>query len=197
MTKTGRYHSGHMKVSLEILKKVAKGGFHMAGTAVLGADALLSSLYFGKYGGMKHRRFYPSDLSKVLERLKRNGYVCLESTSHGQALRLTPAGQELLVRYEFKQTTVPRPRRWDRRWRVVIFDVHETRKYLRDRVREQLQRWGFYQLQKSVWVYPYDCEERIELLKTGHRVRHDLLYLTVIDMAQDNKLRKHFGLRLR
>lgn len=186
-----------MRVSLEVLQKVAEGGLRMAGTALRGADVLISSLYFGKYGGVRQRKFYPSDLSKVLERLKRQGYVRLETAVSGHALRLTPRGQELLVHYEFRKEPVKTPKRWDKKWRVVIFDVTETRRYLRDQVREQLQRWGFYQLQKSVWVYPYECEELIELLKTGHRVRHDLLYLTVVDMAQDNKLRKHFGFSLK
>lgn len=182
-----------MGVSLEILKKIAGGGSLAVGATIHGIDVLTSSLYFGKYGGPKHRKFYPSDLSKIIERLKRQRYVRLEETRSGSALRLTSAGQQLLVHYELKDNPIKVPRRWDGKWRIIVFDVKEERRYLRDRVRQQLQQWGFYQLQKSVWVYPHECEELIELLKTGHRVRHDLLYLTVVDMSQDNKLRKHFG----
>lgn len=197
MIKSSNYCPGHMKVSLEILKKVAGGGIRMAGSTLHGADAIISSLYFGKYGGARHRKFYPCDLGKVIQRLKSHGYVCLEETRSGSALRLTTAGQQLLVHYELRENPIKIPKRWDGKWRIIIFDVKEERRYLRDRVREQLQQWGFYQLQKSVWVYPYECEELIELLKTGHRLRHDLLYLTVVDMAQDKKQRKHFGFDLK
>lgn len=191
--KERKHHPGNMKIALDVLKKIAGEGIAVTGTTARGLESFFSSLYFGKYGGYKGRRFYPSDLSKVLERLKRQGYVCRESTPSGRALRLTPDGQTLLAQYELKGITRKKQRRWDKKWRVVIFDVREENKQLRERIRAQLRRWGFFMLQKSVWVYPYDCEEMIELLKTAYRARHDVLYLEVINMAQDNKLRSHFG----
>lgn len=197
MDKSYFSNSGKMKVSLEILRKIASGAIRVAGVGTTELADAFSSLYFGKYGGYKERKFYPSDLSKTLERLKRKGYVRLETSPRGRALRLTPEGQALLTQYEIKGIKPKNQKRWDKKWRVVIFDVREEDKRLRDRIREQLQHWGFCLLQKSVWVYPYDCEKMIELLKTAHRARHDVLYLTVTNMAQDNKLRKHFGFSLR
>lgn len=185
-----------MGVSLDILRKIATGTLSVMGATAQGIGEAVAGLYVGKYGGLRGRKFYPSDMSKVLERLKRQGYIRLASSSTGFALRLTPEGQVLLAQYELKGISIKKSKRWDGKWRVIVFDVKEQRRYLRDRVRMQLQEWGFYMLQKSVFVYPYPCEDVVELLKTGHKVRHDLLYLTVSEMPYDNKLRKHFGFPL-
>ena len=53
---------------------------------------------------------------------------------------------------------------------------------------------GFIRLQNSVWVYPYDCEDLITLLKADFRVGKDVLYLVVEAMENDKEIRKHFRL---
>ena len=45
-------------------------------------------------------------------------------------------------------------RRWDRRWRIVIFDIPERRKSVRAKLRRFMQEYGFVRLQDSVWIYP-------------------------------------------
>lgn len=39
---------------------------------------------------------------------------------------------------------------------MVLFDIKEKNKYLRDNLRYKLKELGFSQLQKSVWITPYD-----------------------------------------
>ncbi|MBI5470465.1 CRISPR-associated endonuclease Cas2 [Candidatus Kaiserbacteria bacterium] len=91
---------------------------------------------------------------------------------------------------------LPRPRRWDRRWRIIIFDIPEKKKNVRDRVRALVQRLGFFRLQHSVWVYPYDCEEIITLLKSDLKLGSQLLYMIVDAIEYDKPIREHFDLPL-
>src|SRR3989344_2297817 len=49
--------------------------------------------------------------------------------------------------------------RWDGKWRILIFDVPEKIRGKRDFLRRELIDFGFYPLQKSVWVYPYNLPE--------------------------------------
>src|SRR3989344_7174587 len=77
-------------------------------------------------------------------------------------VRLTPKGK-LYLQTEIGHTRVPS--RWDGKWRVVIFDIPEARRTLRNRLRDMLLQIGFVQLQKSVWVYPFDCEDLVTLIK--------------------------------
>lgn len=41
---------------------------------------------------------------------------------------------------------------WDGKWRIVIFDIPEERRIIRNLFRRNLKKWGFKQLQKSVWI---------------------------------------------
>ena len=51
--------------------------------------------------------------------------------------------------------------KWDKKWRLVIFDIPRTLNNKRDTLRHRLKYMGFSMLQKSVFVFPYPCEEEI------------------------------------
>lgn len=109
-------------------------------------------------------------------------------------LRLTQKGERELRRLTLDESARARPRKWDKKWRVLIFDIPEKRKSLRIRLRRMLQTLGFERLQDSVWAYPYDCEDLIALLKADFRVGDDVRYLIVDSIERDQALRTHFGL---
>lgn len=90
-----------------------------------------------------------------------------------------------------------RPRRWDRRWRVVLFDISERRRSIRDQLRSFMQEYGFVRLQDSAWIYPYDCEELIALAKADFRLGSAVLYMIVEQLENDRALRTHFQLPVR
>lgn len=109
-------------------------------------------------------------------------------------LRLTVKGEAALRRLELSEYRLKKPRRWDGRWRVLIFDIPERRRLLRDKVRNTLVAIGFVRAQDSVWIYPYDCEDLVTLLKADFRIGKDLLYLVVEKMEYDVIFKDHFGL---
>lgn len=53
---------------------------------------------------------------------------------------------------------------------------------------------GFVRLQDSVWVYPYDCEDFINLIKTDFKIGKDLLYIVADKIEGDKSLVKFFKL---
>lgn len=110
-------------------------------------------------------------------------------------LRITQKGKRELVRMEALQMAQKKPRRWDERWRLLIFDVPERRRTVRANIRTALTRVGFLRLQDSVWIYPYECEDFIALLKADLRIGRDVLYMIVDEIEGDSWIRKEFGLR--
>lgn len=55
---------------------------------------------------------------------------------------------------------------WDGWWRIVIFDIKETQKIVRNKLRHKLVELGFGQWQKSAYVSPHDvAEDMREFLK--------------------------------
>lgn len=87
-----------------------------------------------------------------------------------------------------------KPKRWDGKWRTLIFDIPEKKRYIRDKVRNTLEHLGFKRLQDSVWIYPYPCEEVIALMKVDFKVGKDLLYMVVDHIENDKWLIEDFGL---
>jgi len=55
-------------------------------------------------------------------------------------------------------------KKWDGKWRIVVFDIPEKKKGVRNALRRKLKELGFYELQKSVFVFPYECGNEIEFI---------------------------------
>jgi len=107
---------------------------------------------------------------------------------------LTKAGEELLNKWRVSNFQIKKPKKWDNKWRVIIFDIPEKKRRLRAEVRHILIETGFQRLQDSVWVYPYDCEEMIGLLKMDLGLGKYLLYMIVDQIENDRYLKMDFGL---
>lgn len=50
---------------------------------------------------------------------------------------------------------------WDGKWRLVIFDIPESKRRLRNTLRQKLKEWGFKYWQKSLWASKKDIAEPI------------------------------------
>lgn len=108
---------------------------------------------------------------------------------------LSGKGVRTLNDYELDDFSVEKAKTWDGKYRIISFDIPEDKKLIRKAVREQLVRWGFVRLQNSVWVYPYECQEVVSLLKTHFGVAKDLIYITAESIENDKWLRVKFGLK--
>jgi len=131
----------------------------------------------------------------VLGRLKAKGEIEFIEREGKRYARLTPRGKELLAFYREKlRLQEEKPRRWDQRYRLVMFDIPEKRKRTRDQLRLTMREIGFLRLQDSAWVYPYDCEEFVALLKAHLHIGKDVLYAVIEEIENDAVIRTHFHL---
>ena len=126
------------------------------------------------------------------DRLVSQGFLKYENSF----MRLTDKGEVYLRHLEMKDWRIDKPKRWDSKWRMLIFDIPEKRRSLREKVRLTLLNIGFVRLQDSVWIYPYDCEDLLNLLKADFKIGKDLLYIVVDFIENDKSYRKLFNLPL-
>lgn len=96
------------------------------------------------YGG---RDVPKSALSKAISRLKGKKFIIgLNDNSGETILKLTDAGRsQLISSHEVEEI-------WDGKLRIVIFDIPEQKRVIRNLFRRNIKKWGFKPLQKSVWV---------------------------------------------
>ncbi len=132
-----------------------------------------------------------ASVNSVLYRLIRNGLVKYSE----RKLTLTDKGRSFLKNLEQNNFNFPKPRKWDKKWRIVIFDIKEERKTSRNKLRHTLIQIGFKKLQNSVWVFPYDCKDLITLLKADFKIGKDILYIIADHIEYDKPLRTYFNIK--
>ncbi|MDP3794229.1 MAG: CRISPR-associated endonuclease Cas2 [Candidatus Uhrbacteria bacterium] len=142
---------------------------------------------------IKQRNRIPS-IQQAIYRMDKKGWILTKQLSKGYKITLSKKGWEAWQKYE-TSGTLPKPKKWDQKWRLLIFDIPESRRSLRDRIRHLLRQFGFLRLQDSVWVYPYECREVLELLRTRYKIRSQALYVRVDALDNDHWLKKEFGLK--
>ena len=144
-----------------------------------------------QFGWVKTKRNPQHTINRSVERLERSGLVIKDSNGF---VMLTPKGQKRFSEFERAQYLLSKPEKWDKKWRLVSFDIKEKRKAAREQLRLTLKTAGFILLHHSTWVYPYDCEEFLSLLKADYRIQDEVLYIVAEYVENDDWLRKYFCL---
>ncbi len=97
-----------------------------------------------------------SVLSKAIARLKEKGFVEQDKIDDNKIIvKLTDEGKIALILVE------EGPKEWDGKWRIVVFDIPEQKRLIRNMFRRNLKKWGFKQLQKSVWISKKDVTDKL------------------------------------
>jgi CRISPR/Cas system-associated endoribonuclease Cas2 len=132
-------------------------------------------------------------VNETLRRLVKEGSIILvQADGEPLTVKLTEKGKQRFKELQLQKTSSREL--WDGKWRVVLFDILEERRKMRRRLREQLVHIGFRKLQNSVWIYPYECEEILALLKVDLKFGRDVLYFVTDKMEGDEYLRRMFSL---
>ena len=159
----------------------------MMSIAIVAPNVVGAMSKMGLLPSPRHRQV----VARSCSRLVKQGLLIWDE----KKLRLTLKGVHALQQLELRNYLIPKPRRWDNKWRVLVFDIPEKKRILRNRIRRTLRSIGFKLLQGSVWVYPYDCEDLIMLLKADFHVGRSMLYMVVDALEYDTYLREEFELK--
>lgn len=128
-------------------------------------------------------RLYESKLINYTE--NKNGTV---------SIVLNREGRHIALQYQPENISIPRPSRWDRKWRIVIFDVPESLKKLRDTLRRRLKQMGLIELQKSVFVHPYECRNEIDFVIELYQARQYVRFIEANSIDNELHLKHKFHL---
>jgi hypothetical protein len=182
------------------LMKDAATGVIKIGDAYInfGIDGITRKFYQNFYGTdifakyFKNSKIKPEwEIKKVLKSLAQRKYIKI--SEERQKIYLDKKGISEFIKFR----TIQKREKWDKKWRMVIFDVAEQRRNNRDFLRSRLKWLGFKELQKSVWIFPYDVEDDIkELMEISrYKCQGDIRFLTVEKIEKDGDLKKWFNLK--
>ena len=121
----------------------------------------------------------------VEEKILKDGSFRLELTEKGkqQAKFLDLIGNAI----RFKK-----PKKWDGKWRIVIFDIPEKDRQFRNILRQHLYLLDFFKLQQSVFVSPHPFENPILELISIYSADSYVRVITAIKIDNERKIKKHF-----
>lgn len=181
------------KVSLDVLKILA-----VAGLVVVAASSPYFVINLIKVLNKRNKRFSRnysnSEAEKAIRNLRRSRLVVLKEKNGKFFVELTSKGKRKFKEIRIDELRNKKPADWDGLWRIIIFDIPEHKKAGRAALRGKMKELGFYQLQKSVWAFPYECEKEIELLSELFDIDPYVNFITAKRIKDDEKLKKYFKL---
>ena len=140
-------------------------------------------------------RFRENDkikFSREMYRLKRAGIIKKYIDKKGEFIEITSKGREMAKKYFVNQLEISIPKVWDKKWRLVIFDIPDDKRNARDILREKLEAIGFLKLQESVYVFPFDCQSEIGLLKRIYFIEPYVQYIVADRIETEINLIERF-----
>ncbi len=136
-------------------------------------------------------------LYEAIDRLNKKRLIELVEKNNKLYIKITENGKKLIKSFDYDNLGLPKSETWDKKWRMVIFDIPDKKKKERQSFSKKLKDIGFYPIQESVFIYPYDCRDEIdficEFLLVGHYVNYCLI--ESLD-KREGDLRKIFNLKI-
>lgn len=127
--------------------------------------------------------------------LVNNKYIEITKDGSGSRIEVTEKGKLLLARRALEALAPRRQERWDRKWRIVMFDIPTPMKSSRDAFAGLLKTFGFEHLQKSVFISPYPCEEELAAVADYFGIS-DYVDLVVAErISRANEFKDTFDIR--
>lgn len=109
-------------------------------------------------------------------------------------LVLSDKGKRAALAYRIDEMRIPAPKYWDGKWRMVLFDIPESTKKIREALRTHLKCMGFLELQKSIFIHPFECRNEIEYVVEFYNIRKHVRFVLAESIDNGLNVQQHFGL---
>lgn len=141
------------------------------------------------------KKITKQSVERAITKLYENRLVDMKLQPDGSLrMILTEDGRKRALQYNLDAFEIQKPKHWDKKWRIVSFDIPEAKRGVRDTFRAWLKRLGFYKLQESVFVHPYDCRKEFDFLVELHRARRYVRFIVAEEIDNEPHLKKIFKL---
>ena len=141
------------------------------------------------------KKINEKELQKQINMLYRSKLVDKKHNPDGScSIVLTEKGKIKTFKYKFSEMKIKNDI-WDGKWRMIIFDIPEKIRGGRNSLRWKIKELGFHELQKSVFIFPYECKDEIEFIIEYFGLRKYVRYCILNFIDNDIHLRKIFDLK--
>jgi hypothetical protein len=140
------------------------------------------------------KKLSPKKLHRNINDLCRYEFVKKTKKENGSVgFFLTEKGKLKALDYRLNNIK-NKKEKWDGKWRMVAFDIPEKYRRGRDALRRKLKKIGFCELQKSVFITPYNCKKEIGLLVKYFDLSKYVRFGILVSVDNGNYFEKYFKL---
>lgn len=127
--------------------------------------------------------------------LKKKGYIRIENKKGQIFVSLTKEGKEKAGKWQIDDLKIEKPKKWDGKWRLLIFDIQNNHKIKREALRGKIKQLGMFQLQKSVWAHPYDFQKEVDFLRSFFDLnKKEVQIIFASKIEDDGEVKSFFNL---
>lgn len=118
--------------------------------------------------------------------------IYLKEVNNVTTIFLTEKGKKRAIKHSLENLEIKKPKKWDKKWRIVVFDIPDKFKVSRNCFKKKLDELGFFMIQKSVYLHPYECFDEIEFIRTLYGIRVFVKYVLAEDIEEVRQIIKKF-----
>jgi len=150
----------------------------------------LGPLYKNAWASFSNNRSTP----KYFTNLKKGNFIKETREGKNRKIEITEKGKREIIKYKIK-LKVEKPN-WNKKWFAIAWDIPEISRKDRDYLREKLKWIGFKEMQKSLWIFPYDIREELKELVELYKkdILGNIKFLVIEKIEDDSNLLKYFNL---
>jgi len=188
-----QYRKEKLDSAKSIITLIAKAGVISASFVAPGMSYALR-LFKDEEWGDDWKVFNKPFLNRTLKRLSDQKIIDIVEENGKIIIKLTDKGRNKVIRYSLDDLKISAPSHWDKRWRLVVFDIPKSERHLASVFRSYLKSWGFYKYQNSVYLHAYPCEREVEILVNFVGVQSYAKVMLVEKIDEDKPFRDYFGI---
>jgi len=129
-------------------------------------------------------------ITRKLRALHSRGYL----TKHGEHYIASRLALQAIDEERVWSLSIPKQKRWDGKWRMVLFDIPAKKERQRRALCARLKELGLCLYQHSVWVYPYPLEKEVRAISDFYKISDCVLFATAESLNGERRLRQEFRL---
>lgn len=134
-------------------------------------------------------------LTTAVVDLKKQKLIKEKKNYEGSVLvSLTEKGILRAINYKFRRLS-NKKEKWDGKWRMVAFDIPRECEKGRKALVYRLKTGGFYEMQESIFLYPYDCKNEIDALTDFFKIKKYVRFGLLDFIEGQDGIKFKFGIK--
>lgn len=135
-------------------------------------------------------------VKRVLANLEKKEILHIEADDDKAIVYIKDRFNPVIITYSLQSLMdfKKKEKKWNGRWFLVFFDVPESQRNKRNYLRKFLTKLGFYPYQKSVYIFPYECEQEINLIKKIVEGAKYMKYIVANKIEDEERIKTFFKL---